>query len=319
MSLRALFFGTPAFAVPSLERLVGAGHDVAAVVTQPDRPKGRTHQITAPPVKVRALDQEIPVLQPAAMREAGLVDRLREFRADIAIVAAYGHILPQTVLDLPRLGFLNVHASLLPRWRGAAPVHRAILAGDPESGVTIMKVVLALDAGPMLARARTHIDPNETSVDLERRLADLGGTLLVETLDQLERGAAQFVAQDEAAATYAPKLARTDAVVNWSRSATDIHNQIRGLHPWPQAETRHQGRRLLLLDSRVYPGRLASAVPGTVTVLGRSLLVACGEGHVEVREVQPESGRRMPAWAFLRGHQLVTGDTFEVASSRPPT
>ena len=312
MALRTVFFGTPAFAVPSLDRLVEAGHTVAAVVTQPDRPKGRGHRVAAPPVKVRALERGLTVLQPDRPGDEPTLDILRSFHADLGVVAAYGRILSQPLLDVPRLGFLNVHASLLPRWRGAAPVHRAILAGDDETGVTIMRVVLALDAGPMLSRAATPIGPDETSASVEARLAEIGGRLLVETIDLFGAETTRGEAQDEQAATYAPKLERRDGIVNWDRPARSIHDQIRGLHPWPLAAARLGGTRLLLRRSLVATTRLPAGAPGTIVDLSdEAITVACAPGHVRLLEVQPADRRPMPAGAFLRGYRVAIGDAFE--------
>jgi methionyl-tRNA formyltransferase len=318
MALRVLFFGTPAFAVPSLDRLIDAGHAVAAVVTQPDRPKGRGQHVVASPAKRRALERGLTILQPDRLRDDRTLDRLRSLHADLAVVAAYGRILPQPLLDIPRLGFVNVHASLLPRWRGAAPVHRAVLAGDEETGVTIMRVVLALDAGPMLSRARTPIDPDETSSTLEARLADLGGRLLVETIDQLGHGALLGEAQDERAVTYAAKLERQDGVVNWARPAHHIHNQIRGLHPWPLAAARLGGLRLILHRSTIASTVFPAVTPGTIVELtDEAITVACAPGHVRLVEVQAADRRPMPVGAFLRGHRLAVGDAFESAPPSP--
>jgi len=312
VALRTVFFGTPAFAVPSLDRLVEAGHTVAAVVTQPDRPKGRGHRVAAPPVKVRALERGLTVLQPDRPGDEPTLDILRSFHADLGVVAAYGRILSQPLLDVPRLGFLNVHASLLPRWRGAAPVHRAILAGDDETGVTIMRVVLALDAGPMLSRAATPIGPDETSASVEARLAEIGGRLLVETIDLFGAETTRGEAQDEQAATYAPKLERRDGIVNWDRPARSIHDQIRGLHPWPLAAARLGGTRLLLRRSLVATTRLPAGAPGTIVDLSdEAITVACAPGHVRLLEVQPADRRPMPAGAFLRGYRVAIGDAFE--------
>jgi methionyl-tRNA formyltransferase len=308
------FFGTPAFAVPSLDRLVDAGHTVTAVVTQPDRPKGRGQRVTAPPVKVRALEHGLTVLQPDRPGDERTLERLRSSRADLGIVAAYGKILPQPLLDVPRLGFINVHASLLPRWRGAAPVHRAILAGDAETGVTIMRVVLALDAGPMLSRVRTPIGPDETSGWLEARLAELGGRLLVETIGQFRGGPVLGEAQDERAVTYAAKLERRDGVVDWDRPARNVHDQIRGLHPWPLAVARLGGTRLLLRRSQVATTPFPAVAPGAIVDLtDEAITVACARGHVRLVEVQPEDRRPMGAGAFLRGYRVAVGDVFEPA------
>lgn len=316
MALRLWFFGTPAFAVPSLDRLIAAGHVISLVVTQPDRPRGRGHRLAAPPVKERALDCGLPVQQFDRLRDPATLDELKRIGADIAVVAAYGKLLPQALLDLPTLGFINVHASLLPRWRGAAPVHRAILAGDHETGVTIMKVVLALDAGPMLARTTTPIDADETSDVLERRLADIGGRLLVDTIDRLEHGGLTAEPQDDAEATYAAKLERADGALTWARPARDVHNQIRGLHPWPLAATSINGLRLLLRRSSLASAAPVPSPPGTIIdTSGDAAVVACGPGSVRLLEVQPDGRRAMSAGAFLRGQRIGTGAVF---TSTPP-
>jgi len=319
VALRTLFFGTPAFAVPSLDRLVEAGHTVTAVVTQPDRPRGRGQRVAAPPIKVRALEGGLTILQPDRPGDEATLDQLRSCHADLGVVAAYGKILPQALLDVPRLGFVNVHASLLPRWRGAAPVHRAILAGDDETGVTIMRVVLALDAGPVLSRARTPIGPDETSASLEARLADLGGRLLVETIEQFEGEPPQGEMQDEQAVTYASKLERRDGIVDWDRPARSLHNQIRGLHPWPLAAARLGGARLLLRRSLVATARFPAGPPGTIVDLtDEAITVACAPGHVRLLEVQPEDRRPMTAGAFLHGYRVAIGDAFEPPPSAWP-
>src|SRR5438046_1146996 len=251
MTLRVLFFGTPGFAVPTLTALAHSAHRVVGVVCQPDRPRGRGQTIRPEAVKRAALELGLPILQPERLKDPALLDSLAALQPDLGVVAAYGKLLPQTLLDLPRLGFVNVHASLLPRWRGAAPIHRAILAGDDRTGVTIMRVVLALDAGPMLARVDTSIDPDERSVDLEPRLASLGASLLRDTVDRISRGPVDEAPQDGSQATYASRLERSESATNWAQPAHVIHNRIRGLQPWPLASTSLAGRRLLLLRSRV--------------------------------------------------------------------
>src|SRR5579862_1924886 len=251
MALRVVFFGTPVFAIPTLSALLDSSHEVVAVVTQPDRPRGRGQRVSPSPVKAIAMERALPIFQPERLRDPVLLDAIRALAPDVGIVAAYGRLLPQALLDVPSRGMLNVHASLLPRWRGAAPVHRAILAGDATTGVTIMRVVLALDAGPMMAALPTAIGPDETSEDLEERLANLGSELMTTTLDRMEAdGDLPLTPQDETRVTYAARLERRDGEVNWSRPARDLHNQIRGLHPWPLAAVFLQGRRMLLQKYR---------------------------------------------------------------------
>ncbi|MCC7417813.1 MAG: methionyl-tRNA formyltransferase [Acidobacteria bacterium] len=310
--MRVVFFGTPEFAVPSLDALLRSRHTVAAVVTQPDRPRGRGHQISASPVKVRALASSIPVLQPARLRDEVFLAALRALGADLGVVAAYGRILTEDVLRTPRLGMVNVHASLLPRHRGAAPVHRAIIAGDRETGVTIMRVVLALDAGPMLAAVRRPIGPEETSSEVERDLALLGAPLLAGAVDALAAGTAVETLQDEARATYAARLSKEDGDIDWSQPAPRIHDLVRGLHPWPHAQTRVHGARLIVLRSSPAPDSAmppASAPPGTVvSAAPDDLRVAAGQGVLRLLEIQREGRRPMNAREFLAGHRLVPGD-----------
>ena len=233
--LRIAFFGTPAFAVPSLDALLSSPHHVVGVVTQPDRPRGRGHKTSDAPVKARAVAAGVPILQPDRLKAPDFVDAFAALQSDLAVVAAYGKILPESLINMPRFGMINVHASLLPKYRGAAPVHRAVIAGEPETGVTIMRVVKALDAGPMMATVRRAIGPDDTSDVVEADLAQLGASLLMSVVDQLATGSATETPQDDAAATYANRLTKDDGVVNWSASAAHIHNQVRGLHPWPHA------------------------------------------------------------------------------------
>jgi methionyl-tRNA formyltransferase len=246
MSLRLLYFGTPAFAVPSLRALAASRHSVVGVVTQPDRPRGRGQKVTPSPVKAAALELGLPVLQPTRLKDDELNARLRELQCDLGVVAAYGKILPTPLLSLPRLGMINVHASLLPRWRGAAPIQRAILAGDTETGITIMRVIPELDAGPMLAAVPTPIASDETSVVLEQRLSGLGAELLIETIEAMARGPVTEASQNAAGVTYAARLERRDGQIGFDQPALAIHNAIRLLLPgrsfaWNQ--TRSSSRR----------------------------------------------------------------------------
>ena len=308
MSLRIVFFGTPAFAVPTLQRLIASRHDVAGVVTQPDRPRGRGQRVQPEAVKRAAIEAGLPVLQPERLKDPAALDAIRALGADLGVVAAYGKILPQAVLDMPRLGLINVHASLLPRWRGAAPIQRAILAGDTRTGVTIMRVVFALDAGPMLAHAEVAIDPDETSTELEVRLARIGADELVAVADALEDERASEVPQDESGVTYAARLTRADGVVDWTQPARKIHDQIRGLHPWPLVSVTWHGRRLILRRSRV----LESASPdtaGIVSAIDRDgIVVGTGHGALTITELQAEGRPPMSSTAFLAGHPMKPGD-----------
>jgi len=319
--LRVVFFGTPRFAVPTLDALLNR-HAVAAVVTQPDRPRGRGHHVSDAPVKTRAIAASVPVLQPDRIRDPAFLDAIRALAPDLGVVAAYGRILPESLLDIPRLGMINVHASLLPKYRGAAPVHRAMLAGESETGVTIMRVVKALDAGPMLARATRPIGPDETSDEVERDLAANGAALLAQVAEALASGPVVETPQNDADATYAPRLTREDGLIDWTNSAARIHNQVRGLHPWPHAFT-FLGRRRFIVH-RTRPADLApvaSAAPDAVArqrpaagaivaAADGDLLVEAGDRPLRILEIQAEGKRPMSAREFLAGHPLAAGARF---------
>ncbi|MFB3854547.1 MAG: methionyl-tRNA formyltransferase [Vicinamibacterales bacterium] len=315
--LRVAFFGTPDFAVPTLERLLSSRHAVVAAVTQPDRPRERGQRLLPTPAKVVAERHGVPVLQPERLKEEAFLRTFADLAVDCAVVAAYGKILPESLLSIPRLGFVNVHASLLPRWRGAAPVARAIMAGDTETGVTIMRVVRALDAGPMLAADRYSISDDETTADAEGALAELGADLLLEVLDRLEEGIPE-VPQDEREATYAPRIEREEGLIDWTSSALAIHNQVRALQPWPRAWSFLDGKRLIILRTArpKRPARASvvdpSALPGEIVgVEGGILSVATGDGTIDILQVQPEGKSPMPARAFLAGHRLLPGAAFK--------
>ena len=313
-SLRVLFFGTPEFAVPTLDALLGSRHKVVGVVTQPDRPRGRGQKTSPAPVKARALEAGVPVMQPARLKDPAFLADLAALTPDLGVVAAYGRILTDAVLSTPRLGLINVHASLLPRFRGAAPVHRAIISGEPETGVTIMRVVQALDAGPMLAAERRPIGPDETSDEVEHDLARLGAPLLLSVAEDLAAGRAQETEQDAGAATYAPRLTKADGVIDWTRPARSVHNLVRGLHPWPHAFTFHGRDRFILIRTTVDPTTAAAAPPGTVVeARGDRLVIATGDGAIQVVEIQPEGKRALRARDFLAGHRLAPGDRFAAA------
>jgi methionyl-tRNA formyltransferase len=310
MALRVAFFGTPAFAVPTLEHVLRSSHQVVGVVTQPDRPRGRGQDVTPGPVKAVALAAGVPVLQPERLARDEFEEAFTHLGADIGVVAAYGKILPDWLLAAPRLGLINVHASLLPRFRGASPIHRAVMAGDAETGVTIMRVVKALDAGAMLAAARVPIGPDDTTEDVERVLAVRGAALLVEALDRLERGPVPETPQDEALVTYAAKLTKAEGAVDWSRPAQAVHNQIRGLAPWPRAYAFLDGSRIILHRSRVTDRPAAGTAPGTVVAASAAdgLVVACGDGRaIEITDLQLEGRRAMPARELLASRHVEPG------------
>jgi methionyl-tRNA formyltransferase len=308
--LKVLFFGTPQFAVPTLDAILDSSHRVVAVVTQPDKPRGRGQKPTDAPVKARALEHGVPILQPTTLKDATVVDALAAVGADIGVVAAYGKILTEAVLAVPPRGLINVHASLLPRYRGAAPVHRAVIAGENRTGVTIMRVVKALDAGAMLATIERPIGPHDTSDEVERDLATLGAALLVRTLDRLALGPIEEAEQDDRLATYAHRLTKDDGLIDWNGSAAAIHNRVRGLHPWPHAFSYLGDQRLILLRTTWSPDP-TDAAPGTiVSAHGDELRVATGAGTLLVLELQAEGRRAARTRDFLAGRRLEPGQRF---------
>jgi methionyl-tRNA formyltransferase len=311
--LRIAFFGTPEFAVPTLAALMASRHIVVGVITQPDRPRGRGHHLTTGPAKGFAVERGIPVLQPERLKDEGFLTAFRALDADLGVVAAYGRIITDVMLSTPRLGMINVHASLLPRWRGAAPVHRALLAGDRETGVTIMRVVRELDAGPMLALERRAIGPDETSADVEHGLADMGAALAADTVERLSQGPVPEEPQPDAGVTYADRISKSDSPIFWWRSAHELHNQVRGLHPWPHASTTIGGHRLLILKTAVSDGPApSSAVPGSVLQAEADrLVIAAGHGTLRILELRPEGRRTMTTREFLAGHKLAVGARME--------
>jgi len=313
VSLRVVFFGTPAFAVPTLEALIRSRHQVAGVISQPDRPKGRGQQLLLTPTHVVAARHGLPVLQPTKIREEGFLQAIRALHPDLGVVVAFGRILPDALLAIPRLGMINVHASLLPRWRGAAPVHRALLAGDRETGVTIMRVVRELDAGPMLAVERRAIGDEETSADVERALAEMGAALAADTVERLSQGPVPEEPQPDAGVTYADRITKADSPIFWWRSAHELRNQVRGLHPWPHASTTIGGHRLLILKTAVSDGPApSSAVPGSVLEAeADSLVIAAGHGTLRILELRPEGRRTMTTREFLAGRKLAVGARME--------
>lgn len=305
--LRIVYFGTPAFAVPTLAALLKSRHAVVALVSQPDRPRGRGHRVAATPTKELAVLCGVPVLQPTKLREDAFLDSMAALGADLGVVAAYGRILPDALLAIPRLGMINVHASLLPAYRGAAPVHRAVIAGDSVTGVTIMRVVSELDAGPMIARVTVPIAPDATSVDIERELSERGAPLLLDVVDRFAEGTVVETPQDHTQATFAPKILKTEGPIDWSLPAARIHNLVRGLQPWPLASTTMSGARYLIHRTAV-SGETADAPPGTIIRAdGDTFAVATGDGVIQILQIQPEGRRVMTAREFLSGHAVAAG------------
>ena len=309
-----VFFGTPQFAVPTLEALVASRHEVPLVVTQPDKRRGRGQKVTDAPVKAAATAHGIRVYQPDRLREPEVAATLRQYAPDLGVVAAYGKLLPLDLLRLPRLGMINVHASLLPKYRGAAPVHRAVISGDMETGVTIMQVVEALDAGDMLAKSVRAIALDETSDTVESALAVDGARLLLETVDRLEAGMVRAEPQDAAASTYAPRLTKAEGQIDWTLPARQIHDRVRGLYPWPHAYSSLDGERLIIWKTQVIGG--GDQAPGSVVDVTRdAIVVATGAGQIVITELQPEGRRPMPTRDFLAGHPIRPGISF---GSPPP-
>jgi methionyl-tRNA formyltransferase len=306
--MRLVFLGTPEFAVPTLERILQGGHEVLAVVTQPDRPSGRGARLAAPPVKQLALRHGLPVYQPERIRRPEAVARLAALQAEVMVVVGYGQIIPQPVIDLPPRGILNVHASLLPRYRGAAPVQWAIVNGETRTGVTIMRIDAGLDTGDILLQAETAIGPEETAIELAARLSGMGAALLVEALDRLARGELPARPQDPAEATYAPLLKKEDGRLDWSQSAAALHNRVRGMQPWPGAHTTFRRRNLHIWRSRLPAAPAPSLAPGRLR-FSRALYAGCG-GHsaLELLQVQLEGRKRIDAAEFANGQHLTEND-----------
>jgi len=307
-SLRIVYFGTPAFAVPTLRALIASRHQVAAVVSQPDKPKGRGHQTAPTATKEVALANGIPVWQPDRLRHDDFLRQVTELQPDLGVVAAYGKLLPEALLQIPRLGMINVHGSVLPRWRGAAPVHRAVIEGDTETGVTIMRVVKELDAGAIFVIGGRPIGPDETSVEVERAIADLGAVLAVQTVDALAEGRAVETPQPEHGITYASKLSKAEGNVTWTEPASRIHNLVRGLQPWPLVTAR-LGESRVLIHRTALTGTMTTATPGTVVRAGGDdLEIAAGDGGVvRILELQPEGRRVMRARDFLASRRIAPG------------
>lgn len=303
--MRSLFMGTPDFAVPSLEALVAAGHEVVGVFSQPDKPKNRGMKLQPTPVKCCAQAHGLAVFQPTKLRDGTALETIVQLAPDLIVVAAYGRILPQEILSYPRLGCINVHSSLLPKYRGAAPIHWAILNGEQETGVTIMHMALALDAGDIIAQRATPIDPDETVETLHDRLARLGAELLVETVEHLADDTATRTPQEESQVTLAPMLSRALSPMDWSRPARALHDQVRGLLPWPAAVTELGGVRCKILATTVLEETTEKAPGSVVTADKTGLKIACGEGTLlRIDRLQADGGKRLAAADYLRGHPI---------------
>ena len=309
-NFRIIFMGTPDFSVPALQGLIDGPDQVVAVITQPDRPKGRGKKLTPPPVKTLAESAGIPVIQPTKIKTEEFAQELRSFKPDLIIVAAYGRILPSSILDLPPFGCINIHGSLLPRHRGAAPIQWAILAGDKEAGITIMQMDVGMDTGAMLLPASVPVASDETAGSLFTKLSNLGGTALLEALDLLRQDKLPPVEQDHSLATEAPPLKKEHGSINWTKSAAELHCFIRGMDPWPTAYSFLDGKRFRFfmpvlsdISSDLPPGSIVQADK-------KGLAIATGEGVLLVHEIQPEGKKRMSVEAYLCGQSLTTGQQF---------
>ena len=300
--MRVVFMGTPDIAATCLSKILEDGFQVVGVYTQPDRPKGRGMKMVYSPVKEVAIAHNLPVFQPENFREDETVEELKALRPDVVAVVAYGRILPQRVLDIASKGFINIHASVLPQYRGSAPYQWAVLDGQKETGVTAMYLCREMDAGDMIDVAKTPIGEDETAGELLDRLAVLGAELLSKTLSKVEKGEAKGIPQDATQATYAPMLDKTMCAIDWTKTAQQVHNWVRGLHPWPVATAELNGTKFKIHATKVVEG---SGKPGTILGLTKTgLQVACGEGAIEIRSLQAEGGKRMAAPDYFRGHPL---------------
>lgn len=308
---RVIFFGTPEFAVPSLNALIEAREDVVSVVSQPDRPKGRGRVIRPSPIKELALKHGIPVLHPERIRDKVFIQGLRDLTPDLIIVVAYGKILPKEILEIPPLGCVNLHASLLPWYRGAAPINWVIIKGEKETGVTTILMDEGMDTGPILLSERVFIRDEETAGELAERLADVGAGLLLRTIEGVRSGSIKPIPQDHSQATYAPLLKKEDGHIDWGKGTEDIRNLVRGMSPWPGAYTYWQGRRMNIYKGRI-KGDGVKDRPGTVLRASLDgIEVATGRGIFVITELQPEGKRRMGASDFIRGHSVEEGDILD--------
>lgn len=303
--MRVVFMGTPEFAVPCLENIIKAGYEVCGVFTQPDKPKGRGYTLTPPPVKVCALSHDIKVFQPTKMKDGTAFEVLRDLNPDIIVVVAYGKILPKDIIDLPKYGCINVHGSLLPKYRGAAPIQWSVINGEKVTGITTMYMDEGLDTGDMLQKAETEIEEDETSGELYDRLSVMGAELIVKTLRAIEKGEVSRERQNDDESTYSPMLKKSMSIIDWSKSAQSVHNLVRGLNPWPTASTKLGGKTLKIHKTRIFNGRSDAA--GKVVSI-EPLVVCCGDGNcVELVEVQIEGKKKMLASDFCRGNKIEYG------------
>ncbi len=300
--MRMIFMGTPDFAVPCLQALVDEGHDIGGVFTQPDKPKGRGYTFTPPPIKELALRHGLMVYQPSTLRDGKVQEIIKDLEPELIVAVAYGKILPKEILDIPVRGCINVHGSLLPKYRGAAPIQWTVLNGDSVAGVTTMFMGEGLDTGDMLLKTETPVGENETSGELFERLCHLGADLLIQTINELQKGALRPIPQDESMASYAGMLSKKDSPIDWSKTAQQVHNHVRGLSPWPVANTIYHNKRLKIYQTLVHSGE--NGKPGDIKEKNGAVFVYCGGGAVELVTVQYEGGKKMSAKDFFRGHPV---------------
>lgn len=306
--MKIIFFGSDDFAAVHLEHLLDFGHEIVCCVTGPDKPQGRGMKIIISPIKQIAIDKKIPCLQPTTLKDKGVVDRLRTFGADVFAVVAYGRLLTQEILDIPSLLCLNVHGSLLPKYRGAAPVNWAILNGDKVTGVTIQKMALSLDTGDIIAQDVMNIEDGENAAQLRKRMSLVGARLLIKVLDQSTMGQISLSPQDESQATFAPKLTKEMGRINWNLQASQVINQLRGLQPWPGAYTFYNGKILKIIEADLVTDDSGLFKPGQVVSVDKSgFQVACSDRLISVRQIQPEAGKSMPAASFVAGYKIIPG------------
>ena len=305
--MRIVFMGTPSFAVPCLEELIKCGHDVIGVFTQPDKPVGRKRIITPPEVKVKAIENSIDVYQPDSLKDESVFQLIEKLCPELIVVVAYGKILPKRILDFPKYGCINIHGSLLPKLRGAAPIQWSVINGDEYAGVTSMRMDEGLDTGDMILQNRVEILPDETVGELYDRLSFLGAKTLIQTIELIEKGDVKYEKQDDSVSTYAPLLNKEMSVIDWNDESLIIHNKIRGLYPWPVAHTFYNGKKMKILKAKPCEGM--NGKPGLIIESNKRLIVACGSGSLEILSLQLEGKKAMDASAFLSGNKILP-DTF---------
>ena len=308
--MKILFMGTPEPAAKCLEALINSSHEVVAVITQPDRPKGRGLNVAISPVKELALKNKIEVFQPEKIKDKAAIDLVRKISPDLIVVAAYGKILPKEIINMPKYGSINVHASLLPKYRGAAPIQWAILNGEKETGITIQKVFEALDTGDIILQEKVTIEPGDNSHSLTRKLFVIGSKLLVEAVDQIESGKVKYIKQEEKKATYAAILKKEDGIIDWKKTADEVLNKVRALNPWPGAYTYYKGKTLKIISAEEFDMGGAQCIAGQISTIikNEGFIVGACNGLLLIKKVQPESGKEMSAYQFALGHKLSAGD-----------